>query len=83
MDYRAWSTHRARKAKGRDYIRIFGFIVMRHERIEPLWKSARSLLIGLTACQSSLCMYQIWERRFDRFAMLCFLRNPGRVTPNN
>jgi putative transposase len=31
------------QGEGRDCIRIFGFVVMRRKRIEPLWKSARSL----------------------------------------
>jgi len=37
-----------------DCVRIFGFVVMRLLRIEPTWKSARFLLIGLTACSCSL-----------------------------
>ena len=41
-----------------DCIRIFGFVVMRLRRIEPTWKSARFVLIGLAARSCSLRIYQ-------------------------
>ena len=43
---------------GLDCFRIFGFVVMRRNRIEPSWKSARFPLVGLAARLCSRRMYQ-------------------------